>query len=206
KESAAFVKKEKTLMEQAGEEVTKALDRENLFDMNLLLSRPFVAHEPVPAASTPADMFPVPLSQLTPELQSTIIAALTDARQYVDYDRIWTCHYDPLAGNVEVLGMAGDLKSEQKDGKKDLKPGHRLALDSSASGWAVRHRKPRVDHISHPRRGGSSIISICSKTGFSPRSSCRSSSADKWAGPSLWPRKKPDGINRQMPARLNRRS
>jgi signal transduction histidine kinase len=42
--------------------------------------------------------------------------------------------------------MAGDLKSDQKDGKKDLKPGHRLALDSSASGWAVRHRKPRVDH------------------------------------------------------------
>src|SRR6185503_14155604 len=146
KESAAFVKKERTLMEQASDEVTKALDRENLFDMNLVLSRPFVAHEPVPAASTPADMFPAPMSQLTPELQSAIIAALTDASQYVDYDRIWTCHYDPLAGNVEVLGMAGDLKSEQKDGKKDLKPGHRLALDSSASGWAVRHRKPRVDH------------------------------------------------------------
>jgi signal transduction histidine kinase len=42
--------------------------------------------------------------------------------------------------------MAGDTKSEQKDTKKDLKPGHRLTLDSSAAGWAVRHRKPRVDH------------------------------------------------------------
>jgi len=27
-----------------------------------------------------------------------------------------------------------------------MRAGHRLTLDSSASGWAVRHRKPRVDH------------------------------------------------------------
>ena len=146
KESATFAKKEKSLMEQASDEVTKALEREGLFDMNVLLSRPFVAHEPVPPPPSPAEMFAVPVSQLTPELQDKIIAVLTDANQYVAYDRIWACRYDPLAGNVEVLGMAGDLKSEQKDGKKDLKPGHRLTLDSSASGWAVRHRKPRVDH------------------------------------------------------------
>lgn len=133
-------------MEQASDEVTKALERDGLFDMNVVLSRPFVAHEPVPPPPSPAELFAAPVSQLTPELQDKIIAALTDANQYVAYDRIWACHYDPLAGNVEVLGMAGDLKSEQKDGKKDLKPGHRLTLDSSASGWAVRHRKPRVDH------------------------------------------------------------
>jgi len=53
KESATFAKKEKHLMEQASDDVTKALDRESLFDMNLVLSRPFVAHEPVPTASTP---------------------------------------------------------------------------------------------------------------------------------------------------------
>ena len=146
KESATFAKKEKSLMEEASDEITKTLDREGLFDMNVVLSRPFVAHEPVPPPPTPAEMFATPVSQLTPELQDKIISALTDANQYVAYDRIWACHYDPLAGNVEVLGMAGDLKSEQKDGKKDLKPGHRLTLDSSASGWAVRHRKPRVDH------------------------------------------------------------
>jgi len=146
KESATFTKKEKSVMEQASDEVTKALDREGLFDMNVVLSRPFVAHEPVPPPPSPAEMFAAPVSQLTPERQDKIIAVLADANQYVAYDRIWACHYDPLAGNVEVLGMAGDLKSEQKDGKKDLKPGHRLTLDSSASGWAVRHRKPRVDH------------------------------------------------------------
>ncbi|THJ12256.1 MAG: GAF domain-containing protein [Nitrospira sp. CG24C] len=146
KESATFAKKEKGLIEQASDDITKALDREGLFDMNVLLSRPFVAHEPVPPPPSPAEMFTAPGTQLTPELQDKIIAALTDANQYVAYDRIWACRYDPLAGNVEVLGLAGDLKSEQKDGKKDLKPGHRLTLDSSASGWAVRHRKPRVDH------------------------------------------------------------
>ena len=146
KESAAFAKKEKSLMEQASEEVTKALERDGLFDMNVVLSRPFVAHEPVPPPRSPAELFATPVSQVTPELQEKIIAALTDANQYVAYDRIWACHYDPIAGNVEVLGMAGDLKSEQKDTKKDLKPGHRLTLDSSASGWVVRHRKPRVDH------------------------------------------------------------
>ena len=146
KESATFAKKEKGLIEQASDDVTKALDREGLFDMNVLLSRPFVAHEPVPPPPSPTEMFTAPGTQLTPELQEKIIAVLTDANQYVAYDRIWACRYDPLAGNVEVLGLTGDLKSEQKDGKKDLKPGHRLTLDSSASGWAVRHRKPRVDH------------------------------------------------------------
>lgn len=52
----------------------------------------------------------------------------------------------PSRATSKCWGWLGDLKSEQKDGKKDLKPGHRLTLDSSASGWAVRHRKPRVDH------------------------------------------------------------
>ncbi len=146
KESVAFAKKEKSLMEQASDDVTKALEREGLFDMNIVLSRPFVAHEPVPPPPSPIEMFAAPASQLTPEFQDKIIAVLADANQYVAYDRIWACRYDPLAGNVEILGLAGDLKGEQKDGKKDLKPGHRLALDSSASGWAVRHRKPRVDH------------------------------------------------------------
>ena len=111
KESVTFAKKEKSLMEQASDEVTKALDREGLFDMNVLLSRPFVTHEPVPSPPSPAELFTDPASQLTPELQDKVIAILTDANQYVAYDRIWACRYDPLAGNVEVLGLAGDLKS-----------------------------------------------------------------------------------------------
>jgi len=145
KESATFTKKEKGLMDQAGDDVTKALDREGLFNMNVVLSRPLVLQNQ-PATPSPAEMFATPVSQATPELQEKIAAVLEEANGIVSYERAWVCHYDPLAGNVEVLGMAGDLKGEQKDSKKDLKPGHRLALDSSAAGWAIRHRKPRVDH------------------------------------------------------------
>jgi signal transduction histidine kinase len=91
-------------------------------------------------------MFPTAASHVTPELQDKTARVLEEAHHVVPYDRAWACFYDPLAGNVEVLGIAGDHKGEQKDGKKDLKPGQRLALDNSAAGWAVRHRKPRVDH------------------------------------------------------------
>ncbi|WP_455243492.1 ATP-binding protein [Petrachloros mirabilis] len=146
KETATFTKKEKALMEQASEEITKALEREGLFDMNVVLSRPLVSNEPASAAQTPAEMFAAPVSHVTPELQNKIAGVLAEANEIVPYDRAWVCHYDPIAGNVEVVGMTGDLKSEHKDGKKDLKPGLRLALDSSAAGWAIRHRKPRVDH------------------------------------------------------------
>ncbi len=146
KESANFTKKEKGLIEQAAEDITKALDRENLFDLNIILSRPIVTAEPAPSPALAVEMFAAPVSHSTPELQEQITAVLTEANDTVSYDRAWVCHYDPLAGNVEVLGIAGDLKTEQKDGKKDMKPGQRLTLDSSAAGWAIRHRKPRVDH------------------------------------------------------------
>lgn len=146
KEGATFAKKEKALMEQASDGITKALDREGLFDTAVIMSRPYVSQEPVPAQPTGAEMFTALTSHFTPELQEKIEAVLTEANQYVAYDRAWACYYDPLAGNVEVLGMAGDAKGEQKDSKRDLKPGQRLTLDSSAAGWAVRHRKPRVDH------------------------------------------------------------
>lgn len=146
KEGATFAKKERGTLEQAGDDITKALDREGLFNTTVILSRPYVAQEPAPAAPQSAEIFTAPTSRFTPELQEKIVAALAEANQYVAYDRAWACHYDPLAGNVEVLGIAGDAKSDPKDHKKDMKAGQRLTLDSSASGWAVRHRKPRVDH------------------------------------------------------------
>jgi len=146
KESASFTKKEKTLMDQASEDVTKALDREGLFDLNMVLSRPYVANEPMPAPASGVEIFAAPASQLTPEVQEKIVAILLDASQFVAYDRAWAGHYDPIAGGVEVLGIVGDQKGDTKDGKKDLKVGQRLVLDGSAAGWAVRHRKPRVDH------------------------------------------------------------
>lgn len=146
KENATFAKKEKALMDSASEEITKALERESLFDTNVLLSRPLVTHEPVTAGSAAAELFATPPSHATPDLQEKVVALLTEASQLLPFDRAWASYYDPLAGSVEVLGIAGDLKSDHKDHKKDLKPGQRLALDGSAAGWAVRHRKPRVDH------------------------------------------------------------
>ena len=62
--------------------------------------------------------------------------------QTLAFDRAWIGAYDPLAGNVEVLGIAGEQKTDPKDQKKDLKAGQRLALDASAAGWVVRHRNP----------------------------------------------------------------
>jgi signal transduction histidine kinase len=145
KESATFAKKEKSVMEQASDAITKSLEREGLFDTNVVLSRPYVSQEPVPAQPNPVEIFTAPTSQFSPQLQDKIEAVLAEANQYVPFERAWASHYDPLAGNVEVLGMSGDTKGD-KDTKKDLKPGQRLTLDSSAAGWAVRHRKPRVDH------------------------------------------------------------
>src|SRR5690348_4314104 len=104
KESAAFTKKERGLMDQASEDVTKALDRDKLFDLNAVLSRPLVNQEPAVSASA-APIYSPPVSQLTPHLQEQITAVLTEANQTVSYERAWVCHYDPIAGSVEVLGM-----------------------------------------------------------------------------------------------------
>ncbi len=146
KERTSFSKKEKSLLDQASNGITKELDREGLFNTNVVMSPPYVAQEPVPPQQTGAEKFTALTTHFSPELQEKIVAILTEANQFVAYDRAWACYYDPLAGNVEVLGIAGDTKGDQKDAKKDLKSGQRLTLDSSAAGWAVRHRKPRVDH------------------------------------------------------------
>ncbi|NGZ98206.1 MAG: hypothetical protein CV089_19125 [Nitrospira sp. WS110] len=146
KEGAAFSKKEKTQLEQMCDGMTKALDREGLFNTNVVLSRSYVSQEPNAQQPVGAELYPPVTKHSSPELQGKIEAVLAEAYQLVAYDRAWACYYDPLAGNVEVLGLVGDLKGEQKDAKKELKPGQRLTLDSSAAGWAVRHRKPRVDH------------------------------------------------------------
>ncbi|MGH7206336.1 MAG: ATP-binding protein [Nitrospiraceae bacterium] len=142
KESAALAKKEKTLIESAGEDITKALERQSLFDGTVLLSRPFVAQEPVTQGSTSPEPFASPPSHASPEREAEITAVLSEAAQVMPFDRAWVTDYDPLAGAVEVFGIAG----EKGEHKTDLKPGQRLTLDASASGWAVRHRKPRVDH------------------------------------------------------------
>lgn len=141
KETANFAKKEKSLIETAGEEITKSLEGAGLFDTSLILGRPLVTHEPTKSSS--AEAFASPPSYASPEMQEPIVALLKEAASTIAFDRAWVTFYDPIAGSVEVLAIAGEPRG---DHKKDLKPGQRLTLDASASGWAVRHRKPRLDN------------------------------------------------------------
>lgn len=145
KEGTTFAKKDKVMLEQTSDGITKALERDGLFHTNTVMGHSYVSQEPAPPPAG-TDIFPALTTHFSPELQTKVEAALMEALPLVSYDRAWVCYYDPLAGNVEVLGIAGDAKGELKDARKDLKPGQRLTLDSSAAGWAVRHRKPRVDH------------------------------------------------------------
>lgn len=142
KESATFAKKEKALLESTAEEITKSLEQASLFDHTLILSRSFVSQEPV-AAPPAREAYAAPLSHATPDMQQRVVALLQDTMQTTPFDRAWVTAYDPIAGAVEVIGTLG---GEPKGEKKDLKASQRLALETSASGWTVRHRKPRVDH------------------------------------------------------------
>ena len=78
KENATFAKKEKGLIEQAGDDITKALEREGLFDMNVVLSRPYVSREPAPAAPPVSEIFAAPTAQFTPELEEKIVKVLEE--------------------------------------------------------------------------------------------------------------------------------
>jgi signal transduction histidine kinase len=142
KESAAFTKKEKTLLEGTAEDITKSLERSSLFDHTLILTRSFVSQEPV-TAQTALESYAARASYVTPDMQQRVVTFLQDTMQTTPFDRAWVTAYDPIAGAVEVIGMLG---GEPKGEKKDLKASQRLALETSASGWTVRHRKPRVDH------------------------------------------------------------
>lgn len=142
KESATFTKKEKALLESTAEDITKSLEQASLFDQALILSRSFVSQEPVPAQAA-LESYAARTSYVTPDMQQHVVTLLQDTMQTTPFDRAWVTAYDPIAGAVEVIGMLG---GEPKGEKKDLKASQRLALETSASGWSVRHRKPRVDH------------------------------------------------------------
>lgn len=148
KESASFTKKEKSLLEHAGDQITATLAQAELFDGTLLLRRPAVGYEPAAVAPPPITAEPLapPESYSTPAMQERISALLNDTASTLPFDRALVTLYDPVTSVIEIIGMAGEAKSDTKsDPKKDLRPGLRLAFDSSAAGWAIRHRKARVD-------------------------------------------------------------
>ena len=89
KEGATFAKKEKSFLDQAGEGITKALDREGLFNTSAVMSRPYVTQEPLAAQQSGADMFPALTTHFSPELRGKIEAILIEANQFVAYDRAY---------------------------------------------------------------------------------------------------------------------
>ncbi|MGE3153867.1 MAG: ATP-binding protein [Nitrospiraceae bacterium] len=143
RDQAPLQRKERALIENACEGITKTLEKEQLFDGSVIMTRPLVSLEPISAQRDALETLSSSPSYVTPEIQDQALAILSECAQVLPFDRAWVAHYDPLAGSVEVIAVAGESRS---DGKRDLKAGLRLALEASASGWAVRHRKPRVDH------------------------------------------------------------
>lgn len=134
REGSTFSKRERASINSVRESITKELREAQLFDESFLLGRSKVMAEP---ASGPQEA--QTRSYTSPQVQTKISGLLTEAQASVPFERGWVTLYDPLAASLEVLGcLAGH--------KKELLPGQSLSLNESASGWAVRHRKPRIDH------------------------------------------------------------
>ena len=137
-EGRPFTKREKNTVGSAGTRITEQLREANLFDHSALLARPWVLQEPSAEELAPETAESAARTYTSPQVQDRIAECLPQAQSPVPFDRAWVTLYDPLDASLEVLGcVAGH--------KKELLPGQRLSLNESASGWTVRHRKPRVD-------------------------------------------------------------
>ena len=138
KEGSHFSKRDKASIDTARTTITEELKQARLFDSTAILSRVAVQQEPETRAPYHQGAQGLPTTYTNPEIQEKIADLLNESRETLTFDRGWVTIYDPIAASLEVLGgVAGH--------KKELLPGHRLLLDQSASGWAVRHRKPRID-------------------------------------------------------------
>jgi len=138
RESATLPKREQTAIVGTGNHITEDLKKAGLFGSPLILGSPMVAHE-----STSGDGEDVQIPQLrtytTPDIQERVAGLLHEVEKPLAFERAWVTIYDPIVASLEILGGVGNSK-------RDLAPGHRLPIDESASGWAVRHRKHRCDH------------------------------------------------------------
>ena len=138
RESATLTKREKTSLVRTGNLITDELKKAGLFGSPLILGSSMVAQEPASGDQESAEI-PQPRTYTNSDIQQRVAGLLHDVEKSLDFERAWVTIYDPIAASLEILGGIGNQK-------RDLAPGHRLALDESASGWAVRHRKYRSDH------------------------------------------------------------
>ena len=137
-EKRPFTKRDKTMIDSVSHRITEQLREAKLFDHSVLLARPWLLQEPAAEEPAPEVAESTTRTYTSPQVQERVAERLTEAQSLVPFDRGWVTLYDPLAASLEVLGcVAGH--------KKELLPGQCLSLNESASGWTVRHRKPRID-------------------------------------------------------------
>ncbi len=138
RENVALTKREKTTLTTNVNYITGELKKAGLFGSSVILGTPVVANEPlnVPVSEGQA---PVQRTYTNEHVQERIANILTEIGDGISFDRGWVTIYDPLLASLEILGVLGTQK-------RDLSPGQQLSLDDSASGWSVRHRKPRSDN------------------------------------------------------------
>ena len=141
RENSALTKREKTTLSTNVSHISTELKKAGLFGSSLILSKPVVGNEPVALAVAGEEGHaPMARTYSNADVQERIGAILTDeVGGGLAVDRGWVSIYDPLAATLEVLGVFGTQK-------RDVSPGQLLSLDDSASGWSVRHRKPRCDN------------------------------------------------------------
>jgi signal transduction histidine kinase len=138
RENAPLTKREKTTLSANVAHISTELKKAGLFGSSLILSHPLVAHEPLAVAEEEVHG-PVARTYSNADVQERIGSILAEVDGGLSFDRGWVSIYDPLAATLEVLGVFGTQK-------RDVSPGQLLSLDDSASGWSVRHRKPRCDN------------------------------------------------------------
>ncbi|GJL58747.1 MAG: hypothetical protein NPIRA03_16040 [Nitrospirales bacterium] len=141
RENSALTKREKTTLSTNVSHISTELKKAGLFGSSLILGKPLVGNEPLALAVAGKEGHsPVTRTYSNAEVQERIGSILTEeVSGGLSFDRGWVSIYDPLAATLEVLGVFGTQK-------KDVSPGQLLSLDDSASGWSVRHRKPRCDN------------------------------------------------------------
>ncbi len=138
RENVALTKREKTTLTTNVNFITGELKKAGLFGSSVILGTPVVANEPL-IAPVKEGQVPVPRTYTNEHVQERIANILTEIGDGISFDRGWVTIYDPLLASLEILGVLGTQK-------RDLNPGQQLSLDDSASGWSVRHRKPRSDN------------------------------------------------------------
>jgi len=134
KDRTVFGKRERSSIETVNKTITDQIREAKLFDSGVILGRPRVSSEPLPSPVQEAAL----RSYASPAIQDRIAAIFADLPNTVPFDRAWVTLYDPLAASLEILGIVAGHK-------KELLPGQRVSITDSASGWVVRHRKPRID-------------------------------------------------------------